>query len=175
MNWGSTESESSPMNDAGSLQNLNDIVVPGPVGWWPPAPGWYVLGAIALIVFVVLAVRQWRRWQGNRYRRQAMLELSEIREKVCADSLQQLPVLLKRAALSVWPREDVASLTGRDWHRFLDESAGMDHFCSGAGDTLDQLAYAGSGRPAPAGPELQQLLDASELWMKNHLRQAEAG
>ena len=77
------------MSDAGSLQNLNDIVVPGPVDWWPPAPGWYVLGAIALIVFVVLAVRQWRRWQGNRYRRQAMLELSAIREKVCADSLQQ--------------------------------------------------------------------------------------
>ena len=36
------------MNDPGSLQNLNDIVVPGPVAWWPPAPGWYVLAAFAL-------------------------------------------------------------------------------------------------------------------------------
>ena len=60
------------MNDAGSLQNLNDIVVPGPVGWWPLAPGWYVLGAIAFIACLVLAFRWWRRWQGNRYRRQAM-------------------------------------------------------------------------------------------------------
>jgi len=163
------------MNDAGSLQNLNDIVVPGPVDWWPPAPGWYVLGAIALIAFVVLAARQWRRWQGNRYRRQAMLELSSIREQTSAEKLQQLPVLLKRAALSIWPREDVASLTGRDWHRFLDESAAMDEFCSGAGDILDQLAYTGSDSAVLADPELQQVLDATEFWLKNHLCQAEAG
>ena len=163
------------MNDAGSLQNLNDIVVPGPVDWWPPAPGWYVLGAIALIVFVVLAVRQWRRWQGNRYRRQAMLEFSSLREQADIERLQQLPVLLKRAALSVWPREEVASLTGPAWHRFLDESADMDGFCSGAGDILDQLAYAGRDSAAPAGPELQQVLDATEFWLKNHLYQAEAG
>ena len=34
------------MNDPGSLQNLNDIVVPGPVAWWPLAPGWYLLLAV---------------------------------------------------------------------------------------------------------------------------------
>ena len=34
------------MNDAGSLQNLNDIVVPEPVAWWPPAPGWYEVKAL---------------------------------------------------------------------------------------------------------------------------------
>ena len=162
------------MNDAGNLQNLNDIIVPGPVDWWPPAPGWYVLGAIALITLVVLAVRLWRRWQGNCYRRQAMTELALIRSQASPERLQQLPVLLKRAALSAWPREEVASLTGLAWHRFLDESAGMDHFCSGAGDTLDQLAYAGSGEASPADPELHQVLEATEFWLKNHLRQTEA-
>ena len=163
------------MNDAGNLQNLNDIVVPGPVAWWPPAPAWYVLGAMAMIALLVMAVRQWRRWQQNRYRRQAMLELSSIREQASAGNLQQLPVLLKRAALSVWPREDVAALTGLAWHRFLDQSAGMDRFCSGAGDTLDRLAYAASDEPLPAEPELQQVLDATDFWLRNHLRQAEAG
>ena len=163
------------MNDAGNLQNLNDIVVSGPVAWWPLAPGWYVLGAIAMIALLVVAVRQWRRWQQNRYRRQAMLELSSIREQGSVESLQQLPVLLKRAALSAWQREEVATLTGRAWHRFLDQSAGMDRFCAGAGDTLDQLAYAGSNEPLPAGPELQQALEATEFWLKNHRSQAEAG
>jgi len=83
------------MTDAGNLQNLNDIVVPGPVAWWPLAPGWYVLAAMAMIALVVVAVRQWRRWRHNCYRRQAMLELSSIREQGSAVSLQQLPVLLK--------------------------------------------------------------------------------
>ena len=45
------------MNDSGSLQNLNDIVIPDPVAWWPPAPGWYVLAAILLIIFTLLAIR----------------------------------------------------------------------------------------------------------------------
>jgi len=162
------------MKDAGNLQNLNDIVVPGPVGWWPPAPAWYVLGAIAVIALLVLAIRWWRRWQGNRYRRQAMTELALIRGQSSGTSLQQLPALLKRAALSAWPREEVASLTGPDWHRFLDDSAGMERFCSGVGDTLEALAYAGSEEPLPADPELQQVLEATEFWLKNHLRQAEA-
>ena len=104
-----------------------------------------------------------------------MLELSSIREQTSAEKLQQLPVLLKRAALSIWPREDVASLTGRDWHRFLDESAAMDEFCSGVGDILDQLAYMGSDSAVLADPELQQVLDATEFWLNNHFYQAEAG
>jgi len=163
------------VNDAGSLQNLNDIVVPGPVGWWPPAPGWYVVGGIALIALLVLALRWWRRWQGNRYRRQAMTELALIRGQASGESLRQLPALLKRAALSAWPREEVAALTGLAWHRFLDKSADMEGFCSGAGDTLDRLAYVGSDEPLPAEPKVQQVLDASESWLKNHLRPAQAG
>lgn len=163
------------MNDAGNLQNLNDIVVPGAVAWWPLAPGWYVLVAIALITLLVVAVRQWRRWQHNRYRRQALLELSSIREQGDLQSLQQLPVLLKRAALSAWQREEVAALTGLAWHRFLDQSAGMDRFCVGAGDTLDQLAYAGSGDSLPADAKLRQALEATEFWLKNHQPQSEAG
>ena len=162
------------MKDAGSLQNLNDIVVPGPVGWWPPAPGWYVVGGIALITLLVLSLRWWRRWQGNRYRRQALAELALIRGQASGDSLRQLPDLLKRAALSAWPREEVAALTGLAWHRFLDESADMDGFCSGAGDTLEQLAYAGSGESLPAEAKVQQVLDASASWLKNHLRPAQA-
>ena len=63
------------MNDAGSLQNLNDIVVPGPVAWWPLAPAWYVLAAVLLAVIVMLAVHRWRNWRQNRYRRQSLTEL----------------------------------------------------------------------------------------------------
>ena len=40
------------MNDPGSLQNLNDIVLPAPVPWWPLAPGWWVLiGLIPIVGF----------------------------------------------------------------------------------------------------------------------------
>jgi hypothetical protein len=160
------------MNDAGSLQNLNDIVMPGPAAWWPLAPGWYVLLAILVVAMAALAIAWRRQWLRNGYRRQAMLELSSIRATACSESPRQLPALLTRAALAAWPRGEVASLNGRAWHRFLDRSAAMDGFCSGAGDTLDQLAYAADGAPMPGDPELEQVLAAAEFWLKNHMRQA---
>lgn len=156
------------MNDAGSLQNLNDVVIPGAVTWWPPAPGWYVLLGMGLVALLVLAVRFWLRWQRNRYRRQALAELSSIRAAASVESMQQLPVLLKRTALAVWRRDEVASLSGQDWHRFLDQSANIELFSSGAGDTLDRLAYAGGEIPLEAEPELGLVLDAAEAWLKCH-------
>lgn len=156
------------MNDTGSLQNLNDIVAPGPVAWWPVALGWYVLAGVLFVVLAVLAVRGWRRWRWNRYRRLAILELSSIRERPTAESLRQVPLLLKRTALSAWPRETVASLSGAAWHGFLDESAGMEGFGAGAGATLDCLAYAGNDAPLPPDEELKRVFEATEFWLKNH-------
>jgi hypothetical protein len=163
------------MNDAGSLQKLNDIVVPAPVPWWPPAPGWYVLLGIALAALALMGVLYWRRWQRNRYRRQALRDLSLIRGAASGERLRQIPELLKRAALAVWPRAEVAALNGRAWHRFLDNSAGMERFCCGAGDTLDRLAYGGDGVPLPPDHEVKQALDAAEAWLKQHARQRESG
>ena len=163
------------MNDAGSLQNLNDIVMPSPVAWWPPAPGWYVLFVLVLLGLLVMAWLQWRRWRANRYRREALAELSLIRTNTTSTGMAGLPELLKRAALSVWPRGEVAALTGPDWHQFLDRTAGLNQFCSGAGETLDRLAYLkpGSGAGELDARQASQLLDASELWLKNHKHPAQ--
>lgn len=151
------------MNDKASLQNLNDIVAPAAVPWWPLAPGWYVLAVIVAIALAGLAVMGWRRWQRDRYRRQALAELEEIREDA-AGSLHLLPSLLKRTALSAWPRETVASLSGQPWHAFLDHSAGSDQFCHEAGELLDQLAYGKSLSEA----EHSRLLAAAEKWLRLH-------
>jgi uncharacterized protein YjiS (DUF1127 family) len=156
------------MNDAASLQNLNDIVVPAPAAWWPLAPGWYVLAAILLALLAWLAFRQWQRWRRNRYRRQALAELSAIRAGGDAGLLRQVPELLKRAALSAWPRDEVAGLSGAAWHRFLDDAAGMERFRGSAGEILDRLAYAGRGDGPPDPAEAVLLLDAAEAWLKQH-------
>ena len=157
------------MNDAGSLQNLNDIVVHGPLAWWPLAPGWYVLLGMGLVMLLVLTVLHWRRWRRNRYRRQALAELSSIRTTASAECMRGLPELLKRAALSVWKREEVASLSGQEWHRFLDRTAGMELFSAGVGEMLDRLAYGDIDLPTDQESGFGQVLDAAETWLKRHV------
>ncbi|MDH3925828.1 MAG: DUF4381 domain-containing protein [Xanthomonadales bacterium] len=155
------------MNDTASLQNLNDIVAPAAVPWWPLAPGVYMVLLIVAVTMLWFAISAWRRRQRNRYRRQALAALAAIRAG-SDESLFSLPELLKRTALSAWPRNDVASLSGTAWHRFLDETAGMGLFCGGVGELLDQLAYHGERQAEFSKQDQNRLIEAAETWMKRH-------
>ena len=154
------------MNDTGSLQNLNDIVLPAPVPWWPLAPGWYILAAILLVLLVVLALRGWRRWRRNAYRRQALARVAAMRAG--QGELGDLPAVLKQTAMCVWPRRQVAALCGPDWHDFLDSSGAGGRFGDGAGGILDRLSYGGAAVHPPDAAERLRLLDAAETWLRRH-------
>jgi hypothetical protein len=154
------------MSDPGSLQNLNEIVLPAPVPWWPPAPGWYLLAGFLLLLLMFLAVRWRRRWLRNAYRRRALAELAAMRED--ESELRELPALLKRTALAAWPRQDVAGLSGTDWHEFLDASGGEGRFRDGAGLILDRLSYGAAEAPLPDVARRLQLLEAAECWLRRH-------
>ena len=156
------------MSDPASLQNLHDIVVPAPVGWWPPAPGWYVVAVVGAVVLVLLAYRAWGRWRRNRYRGEALRELRRLRAAGPEADLQQLSALLKRAALSAWPRSQVAALVGCDWHRFLDESAKLDCFVPEVGEVLDRLAHAPASELSLSAAQARVALDAAERWLRQH-------
>lgn len=170
MSWDSTAAEARMMDDTGSLQNLNDIIVPAAVPWWPPAPGWYVLAGILAMVLAAVCVRWLRARRRDLYRRLALRELAGIRRDASGQALQALPQLLKRTALAAWPRDRVAALSGAEWHRFLDQSAGMNRFQSGDGEILDRLAYPSRAAEAPAPGESTRLLEAAERWLRNHDR-----
>ena len=156
------------MSDSASLQNLHDIVVPGPVAWWPPAPGWYAVIVVAAVALAALLWKYWRHWRCNRYRGEALKELERLRRGAAGGDLSELPGLLKRAALSAWPRRQVAGLVGEDWHRFLDQSANTDRFRSGVGDLLDRLAYASGDGAVLSGEEKKTVLDAARMWLRHH-------
>jgi hypothetical protein len=110
--------------DAASLQNLRDIVVPEPPPLWPPAPGVWVLLVIAL-AFVVALFLLWRRSRARNAYRRAGLALLET-----ARTVREVNVVLKRVALAAWPRPKVAPLYGDDWARFLDGCGARTRFSS---------------------------------------------
>ena len=159
--------------DPASLQNLNDIVLPATVSWWPLAVGWYFLIGILFILFAWYGYRSLRRWSDNRYRRVALGELQlhaeNMQQEALRDfSLRQIPVLLKRTALSAYPRNQVASLAGKDWHQFLNSKLKDSSFTESAATTLDTISYSSGTLSGIDSRAVAVLINASRHWLKHH-------
>ena len=104
---------------------LREIHLPESVGWWPPAPGWWLLPVLLLLGIAVA-------WFGRLlYRRRkysaismARKELAAIRSRYAADRdtghcVRSVSGLLRRVSISVFPRAESAGLTGDEWVAFL--------------------------------------------------------
>lgn len=160
--------------DPTGLDQLHDIVVPAPVPWWPPAPGWYwVIGFAVAGLFVVL-IRGFIRWQHNRYRREALAELTRLEPDLGnvdqrAVGLLSLSELLKRTALTAFPREDVASLTGPEWFAFLDRTGKGTKFSKNLGGVLEQAIHNPRAVSAIDQSLLDELVTAVRHWIKHHV------
>src|SRR5262245_21438605 len=140
------DSKMAAPTDPTSLQNLYDIITPAPVPWWPPAPGWYVVGGVVLILVVWAGWRWWKHWQAAAYRRAALTELQQLKMRTIDNvqrvpALQALPALVKRTALVAFPRQEVASLSSTAWLEFLDCTGHTDAFTRGRGQLLPVLSY----------------------------------
>lgn len=141
---------SDPVSDPASLSNLRDIVVPPPVSFWPPAPGWWIVGAACVVAAGLAIAALVRRHRRNAYRREALraLETAEAAD---------ISAILKRAALAAFPREQVASLSGSAWLAFLDRTGGT-HFAQTA---LAALPYGGTG-------DREAILAEARRWIARH-------
>ena len=158
-------------NDPASLAQLHDIVVPAPVApWWPPAPGWYLLAGLLMLLAGLGLWRMLRRRRARRYRVEALSELHALRRRP-ADSREAVAgilVLLKRTALAAYPRVQVASLNGAAWWRFLDLSGGKTRFADGLGDFAEKLVYGQQDIDETSKRDLKRLYRAAEQWIRRH-------
>jgi ABC-type nickel/cobalt efflux system permease component RcnA len=159
--------------DMPSLDRLHDIVLPGPVPWWPPAPGWYVVAALVVVLGVWAMWRWWRQWRANAYRRAALAELEQLvaqshdpSRRVVA--LQALPELLKRTALAAFPRDEIASLSGPAWLGFLDHTGGGRDFTSGPGALIPEIAYIPRYTEHLDQAQQEAVIQCVRRWIRKH-------
>jgi hypothetical protein len=153
-----------------SLQ-LRDIHLPGAAPFWPPAPGWWVVAAmlLALLAWGGIVVR--RRQRLARARRGlidalATLQADFARQRTSAQ-LARIGVLMRRLALSRFPRERVAALTGAAWLRFLDESGGSGRFSDGPGRILASAPYQ---RSVPRDMDIDAFVALVREWVDINTR-----
>ncbi|WP_084784028.1 DUF4381 domain-containing protein [Marinobacterium aestuarii] len=135
-----------PIHGTPSLEQLRDLQLPAEVGFWPPAPGWWLLAALLLGGLVWAGLWLWRRWQHNAYRRAALKLLNAYRQQLQQDDNRQryltlVAQLLRRTALSAYPQQALAGLTDNAWRQCLIDSSGLDAFNGSAGDALVRGPY----------------------------------
>lgn len=149
--------------DPADLSRLHDIVLPSTPYWWPPAVGWFVLMGIVCLLLMLSTAGLAAWWWKSRYRRAALAELKQIEAATDrTQALPQLAALVKRTALSVYPREQIAELSGEAWLQYLDASAAMTSFTRGAGRQLESGYERGEQLPT------SELIVAVRHWIQHH-------
>ncbi|MFT5482232.1 MAG: hypothetical protein ACI9GW_000881 [Halieaceae bacterium] len=158
------------MNPIGDpLAELRDIHLPDPVDWWPPAPGWWLLAALGVALFIVLLKLALGYFKSRRYRRSSirLLEAHYESFKTEGDALkycQQVHVLLRRTALISFGDRAVAHLSGRDWLEFLDAQVDEGRGFTDWGAHFEELPY----RPTLDELDLDALQDTTRHWLRHH-------
>jgi Domain of unknown function (DUF4381) len=153
------------------LTNLNEVSLPQVTSSLPSGPLWWALAAMGIWFLGHALWQRYLHWCGQLYRRQALTQLSDLQtlwqqptSRVQAS--RELVTLLKRVALTAWPRVDVASMVGSAWLDFLTRTTKA----SKAPPTiLGELAYLPESQLQKVTTEQwQESIAWAQAWIREH-------
>jgi len=148
------------VNDqANSLDLLHDLALPPAVPWWPPGPGWYVVIGVLLAGAVLLVFRTAARHRANAYRRAALRELA------VAPDAANIAELLRRTALAIAPRNEIAEKTGAAWLDWL-----AQHCPDLPSDVVRRQLTSGIYERPVANDDISALRQYAARWIAKHRR-----
>jgi membrane protein implicated in regulation of membrane protease activity len=146
---------------------LRDIHLPDPVSWWPPAPGWWLLLvlSILLIVGLIWLVKRWRR---PVLRKRAREELESIFQQYQQHGdrhrlVQQLSVAIRRVVMSYAGRSSAAGVTGAEWHQRINQLGGSAGFSEDVIYLLSRAPY--QKQPQISDEQVSQLESQFRAWL----------
>lgn len=142
---------------------LRDIHLPAEPSWWPPAPGWWLLGVLVLLALAGLAWLWRRRHRARQRQRRILGELDRLVRRHREDGDRAalfggVHQLVRRVA-----REQdaaAASRRGEAWRQTLArvpvDAATLDRL-----HMLDQRLYQ-----PPRDDDGRELVDAARRWLR---------
>ncbi|MBG10259.1 MAG: hypothetical protein CMD92_03745 [Gammaproteobacteria bacterium] len=111
------------------LAQLADIHLPAEISFWPPAPGWWILGALFLATASIIAKKLYDRAEQRKAYRYALTELESCLERLSNTQtdgegkllryVNDVNTVLRRVALVKFPESGVGSLAGESWVAFI--------------------------------------------------------
>lgn len=154
------------MNPQDPLANLHPLRQPELIGWWPLAPGWWLLLCLVIITVAVLIYLLRKHYKKNAYRRRALRQLQSLHAQYQMEGnargyLARINALLKSVALLAYPRSTVAPQHGEPWRKFLNLSLPPD---TQLPSDFDNAIYQ-SHEP---DIDMAQLHRAAQQWIKKH-------
>jgi hypothetical protein len=161
------------------LDQLQPLIPPAPVDWWPLAPGWWLFlllipalgwGIWRLRTVLPVKVRERSSEQAlDPVRVAALAELASLPKPYdgapAGAWLQQINGLLKRLCRNHYPHSQSHTLNGRKWLAFLDNR------CPAAGLTRWMILVEGAYKPECRLDDkaIAGLTQAVDTWIRKHV------
>ena len=145
--------------------DLRDIHLPEVIDWWPPAIGWWIL-AILIPLCCWFFVWLYKRITRKTAVKTAKKLLRNIKQDNTLDDKQKLialSALLRRVAISISPRDEIASLNGHAWLQYLDKTIKGTPFTSGAGSILANGHY----QQSTSDYDINALIKVCDNWLSS--------
>ncbi len=158
---------------------LKDIHLPEGILWWPPSPGWWLLG-VMLIAFLLILPRLWRwlRYKPVKSLSLKALDLIRKNHQLKADrkqTLQAITGLLRRTVITKSGRIGHAGVVGDDWLNQLNLMSNKNCFLPAQCELLKQGRYqpnrVGKSK-SQSENEIDSLLQSCENWIKSLSKEA---
>lgn len=149
------------------LSQLRDIHAAAPVSWWPPAPGWWLLAVLVLILLTWLGRRLLAGYRIHQRRKQMLgwvdhLNATTDPQRYPQAYLSTLNRIFKLVALRAFPGQHCAALAGEDWADFL--AGNMEN-----SQSVESLAVLASGPYDPAPQFDPATMSAlARVWIRQH-------
>lgn len=112
------------MNPDAAELPLRDIHAAAPLDWWPPAPGWWVLGLLSLLLAVWVTRLLWVQYRVWCLKQALKAEYAGILShyesnrdgiRLLADSA----TFLRRVLVHIGPHQSQAGVVGEAWAHYL--------------------------------------------------------
>ena len=152
------------MNTTDPLANLRDIHLPDPISWWPPAPGWWLLLLLIVAAVCYLGAMAIKRYNRRLYRRQAMAELRQIEQLPCQPKVIATFEILRRTAISAYPREPLTNLGINEFISFLDTQHRSLILLDNS-NCIESFLYADQ---TPSQELTEAIFNSAKVWVQRH-------